>query len=843
MDGHDMLGNVACCSRRHDSYHHYAVSRATVTCLEQTTAMNSTKKRTVDAAPMGSVIASEIEKVEKALKENGRKQMLLNHTMNHEGRYPSASQDQLAVHDDPLVRLSRLERTADDLMLAQEIKSWMQDREAGSGSQLLSDCLRFSNLASLLIRHASTVRHATHLFRKVFEEEYLPFYEYLCDELIVLLGESLRAANYPERSSELLRQAVVTIDRPGDEGSGGTGPDAKAAVTICMCCNWRISIESVHSDLLQSLHKSSDGGSEPSGLDRIVLELWRPFVGRLRFHFLDEDETRLSSSRIERLPDLLFGYFREHVFAPGGVWDWIADGLVAMPWVRDGARINHIGKTAMDNSSSSRHSLAAQPRSALLIDLPLCFLNELVRIVQWIFGERVFFRHRMVAGPESNPIVITNAIEQLLQFDDFLQKLVQGAYFQTSSPNEVESYRRRLLSMTDVFVAGDDELMRWWLQQEREAALGLLFADSADASLLHRMSPRAELFCALMVSIQTKASVFSFSGPYLNQVAAPLCMHFLDAVHETATDLKGKLQQRRMLSDGDLYNVVNKWIELINGTNLAAQVLSDTVVSDADTALADDDAQAMNASRDIDRFGRSLQNLCQVLTDDFCTAFVECLLMERTKFALYLMRCPHLLCEDSDIDLTHSLSPDLRETARVMRIFLGACERTSRPSRAQTYGRQETHKEVDDFAAGRLRDGVVTLVSEKLLEVAMNYQGMTPDLFDSGCNMFAQDVNSIFASSRLPITALRLLDIARAMATDSASLVRIGGVLCGLAGMPAPLPEDTFMGDERLHEEATSMIRAKGFVFLAVEDIISVLNRRRDLRSPSRTTSESVRNL
>jgi hypothetical protein len=328
-------------------------------------------------------------------------------------------------------------------------------------------------------------------------------------------------------------------------------------------------------------------------------------------------------------------------------------------------------------------------------------------------------------------------------------------------------------------------------------------------------------------------------------------MHFLDAVHETASDLKGKLQQRRLLGDHDLSQVVNKWVELINGTNLAAQILSDSVTNEGDGTLVEDDEQAMSVSHDLERFGRSLQNLRQVLIDDFCMSFVESLLMERAKFAVYLMRCPHFLSEPSDMDegaaqsfqINRSVSPDLRETARVLRVFLGTCECASLASCTQAEVREETRDEIDDFAALRLRDGVLTLVSERLLEVAMNYEGTTPDLFVGGCTMFAQDVSSIFGTSMLPVVALRLLDIARAMALDSASLVHIGGVLCGLAGMPAPLPEDAFMDDDRLHEEATSMVRAKGFSFLEVEDMISVLNRRRDLRSPPRRVSDTVRNL
>jgi hypothetical protein len=752
-----------------------------------------------DDVVSSELISSEIESVVNALQVAERKKLKLRN-VNETGE-----------HQSPSSRLRQLERNANELLLAREVSIWMEDiirDDERSGEDLFSDCKRCESLSSLLCRNT---RQLSPLFQHLFEDEYVPLFHYVCDELIFFLRESLEHARYPERTADLLQ---------------GLG----SASDISRACASRVQVESSHVELLLSLQKPFDGAGQAS-LDAVVLELCRPFVERVRYHFLDN--ARLASGRIDRLPDLLLGYLREHIFAPDGVWDFVVDGISRIREKNDQlvAASDGIIDEKLEGGSSRRFGSP----SVDLTGLPVCFLNELIRIIQWVLGERNFFRHQHVAGPESNPLVICNAVQHLFQFDDFLLGLVR-----VIDPSS--THRRRLLRLTDIFLAGDDDLMQWWLNQERELAYNRLFENMPDDEPVNNVAPRAELFCALMVSIQAKASVFSFSGPYLSHVAAPLCVQFLDAVHESATELKEAIQRRRMLSDSELSLACEKWIELINGTDMAAGLLC---TQDAEQS---DEWQAQIASNDLDRFGRSLHNLRQVMIDDFCVAFVEVLLMERAKFASYLMRCPHLLGHDRVTSTSDSpegsqeasLSPDLRESARVLALFLLVCEGSSSTTALKADHSREVQGNAS-IAAARMREGVLTLVAEKLLEVAMNFQGSTPDLLTGGCVMFARDVHSLFDSALLPLEALRLLDISRVMAMESAALVHIGGVLCGLAGLPAPLPEDAFMGDERLHEEATSMVRAKGLAFVEVEDVISVLNRRRDLRaSPTRPSDPSM---
>jgi len=267
----------------------------------------------------------------------------------------------------------------------------------------------------------------------------------------------------------------------------------------------------------------------------------------------------------------------------------------------------------------------------------------------------------------------------------------------------------------------------------------------------------------------------------------------------------------------------------------------------------------LDANHDVVRFGKSLQSLEEVLLEDFANTFVETLLMERAKFAGYLMRCSSLLDtdgseehEDEALLATntsmlsasstmstasggdkHCISSDLRETARALHRFLRVCDEVSAvPVDDNDLERARRITETAQYAPRLMRGRVLELVAKKLMEVAMDYHGMSPDLLHYGCTVFAADVEALFASSpRLPPLALRLVDVTKLMAMESNELAQIGQALCGLAGQPAPLTEQVFEGDDRLYEEAMSMIRVKGLLFVELEDVLGILNRRRELNA------------
>ena len=499
----------------------------------------------------------------------------------------------------------------------------------------------------------------------------------------------------------------------------------------------------------------------------------------------------------------------------------------------------------------------------------------MIRTIQYVFSERNFFRHpSIISGPANSttiykPIFLIKAIEQILQFDAYIQTdvlypLTHNNDNDDGSSNKTSS--RKIIRLMDVCIVGDDELMQWWLDRERESILSTLFEDDISDTVavttqhdhsgmkpnqrLHRISARAELFCALFRSIQIKANIFTFTGPYYSTVAVPMCIEFLDAIHATITDMKHKLlttgskTKSKLPTNVQLNGMMDQWIEVINGTYMAASMLTNNTPNDS----SDNETSVVND--DMIRFGRSLQHLQVVIIDDLITTIIETIIMERCKFAAYLMRCSFLLSQQNpnttatgssmdNVD-TSTMSYDLSETYRVMSVILNRCWIMTDDNGADTTTSSslQSYLDINNFAPNMIRERILSSMAEKILEVALDIHGMTPDLNRYGCSIFANDAVTLLSqqndkngsfSIAVPEYVLRVLDIVKMMQYDSATLIGIGNALCGLSGQSAPITEDAFTMDDRIYDEAICMIRAKGLLYIELSDVITILNRRRDL--------------
>jgi hypothetical protein len=260
------------------------------------------------------------------------------------------------------------------------------------------------------------------------------------------------------------------------------------------------------------------------------------------------------------------------------------------------------------------------------------------------------------------------------------------------------------------------------------------------------------------------------------------------------------------------------WIELINGTQAAAvSLLKGTAPQFGMVSLP---TIVAAGDYDLARVGRSFERLREVLVDESSTTIVETLLMERARLASYLMRCSHVLASRDVVD-NKGLSPDLYDVANIFSLVIGKCNETDGFS-----------DELDQFAPAAIRLNVIDRLADKFLEVCLDAHAMTPDLVLQGCLVVAEDVNTLFNGLRSSL-ADRLLDVTKFMTMDNKSMHGLRMALFGLSQTPNA-PEELpllnyaqFASDGTLLDEATSMIRAKGYG-VHLEDAISILNRRRD---------------
>jgi hypothetical protein len=312
-----------------------------------------------------------------------------------------------------------------------------------------------------------------------------------------------------------------------------------------------------------------------------------------------------------------------------------------------------------------------------------------------------------------------------------------------------------------------------------------------------------------------------------------------------------------------------EWASLIAGTNLAAQAL----------LLHQSISKRDHHHNDLlDRVGESMKHLCTAMVEEFTSAFVETILMERAKLASYVMRSPFLLSHhppdldspgrrlkrDKDTSIRNvnfALSPDLNDSIHAMSVVVQACNQLmlklktmlpscepclNQPSNALYRGCSSIH------------EALKAAIGQKFLDIAIDPQGMTPEVRIGGAMQFQHDVmafNRLFrvgsdgceVGNIVPAIAIaepgpmeRAESASRLMSLDSSHIRAIREALRALA-VPSSTTEslvgrvavsnerldiDDFYSDERLMDEAVSMLEAKKFGALSLDEALSILNRR-----------------
>jgi hypothetical protein len=373
----------------------------------------------------------ELHEAERALQENERKRAAWN------------DDDSLHDNNDPPqrlplpVRLSQLDAAAHELILTQQIADWKKQRElqqhthSGSGDspytlRLFSEAAQLESLAEILLQCSEDNYWQLPLFQRLLDDEFLPYCDYVLDEFRFALRTQLQQANYPSSEGN---QSFL-------EEQAGSRDDLVSSNSyhprILQICEAIYNVGDCYRDVLR--HVGCANALQGPSSDLVIQELCRPFVERLDFHVAQQTAaTSKTTTRIERLPEWIFAYLKEHVFEGAACpWQLVCQGL------------------------ATSHKASC---------LPLDFLNEIVRLVQYILGQQQVFRHDKLVGPNSQPLQLMQAIEQLLRLDDYLQSLLRAIGQPTTD---------RLLRLMDVFVVGDDELMDWWYVTE--LCLCLVFA-------------------------------------------------------------------------------------------------------------------------------------------------------------------------------------------------------------------------------------------------------------------------------------------------------------------------------------------------------------------------------
>mmetsp|Transcript_26859 Transcript_26859/g.48818 ORF Transcript_26859/g.48818 Transcript_26859/m.48818 type:complete len:876 (-) Transcript_26859:104-2731(-) len=805
-----------------------------------------------------------------------------------------------------LGRLQQLNSAVGSLSFASDLYAVLREH-APTNKTLVSEVRRALALGYLLQSHSDVL--SNDMFDTAIQE-YIEWHSYVRSRLQSTLASMIRSSGYPsEKGCQVLQDEVEVYLEKIQDVDDNVNSDTDVignqsfdgADTISSCIAGLHELQLVHNSLLQTRLESrlQVSSGKHTRMDAVDV-LCKPVADRVLYHFLRHDEgnskgessSSLSSSRTDRLPEWLFRYMRDMITA--GPYELIASQIHVL-LERVQRRVEAKISAAMGTEGHEQHDQTTK-------DTRTYFLGEMEQLAQHVLHKRNFFRHPSVVGPSSSPMLLCSGIEQVLLFDAFLQSLIPVNDAVLSSDPDFDTSFPTLLG---AFVTSDAKLMAWWTEMEREYATTTLFdtpeeagtisdksALSTDDYSVQVFSRKAELFVALLESLRWKACAITdpqSQKKFVANAIVPLCMDYTDAIHTSATDLRGLLcRQRQIPSDDDICKNVQSWMEVITGTHLAATVLISPQFM-------------IGQSNDLGRLGRSLERLRDGIVDEFGSALVETILMERAKMASYLMRCPYILSMDEneveteeakenlmgdtrDMDLFSGeggLSSDLSEAVHVIAIVLRVCS-GSLDLVASMIGdpmvtegniiqqnnvnsnmvwknsdgggpgiNRGTIMNIAQFGPRAVIENIAGRIQTKFLEVALDEHGMSPDIAMVGSKVFRRDVSHVAdlfsVNPSAPRFFSRLQDIVNLMAMDKLQFNSLRGALHTLVqsissrrGMyendsglddggenNMVMVYEDFASDGTVLDEAQSMLQAKGFFMIQLEDVVSVMNRRK----------------
>ncbi|KAL3908203.1 MAG: hypothetical protein SGARI_003169, partial [Bacillariaceae sp.] len=225
--------------------------------------------------------------------------------------------------------------------------------------------------------------------------------------------------------------------------------------------------------------------------------------------------------------------------------------------------------------------------------------------------------------------------------------------------------------------------------------------------------------------------------------------------------------------------------------------------------------------------------LVDVMVEEFASIFVETILMERAKFASYLMMASHLISSEEweAEEVESELSVELKDTKVVLMYFHQVCNSILR-GHDDDLDNQSTASEdyagdnIAFFAPLKMRTHVMNQVADKFLEVALDINQVTPDIWSKGAAIFARDVYGLVGTCQDLPAVSRLLEVTKLMTMNIHAAQGLFAALGGLVGSTAFLDLDDFTADELVNEQAISMLKAKN-IHCPLADAVSILNRRR----------------
>lgn len=723
-----------------------------------------------------------------------------------------------------------------------------------------------TSLGTLLIQHASN--HYGNIKTEQFYATLMAWYKNLHKEtrqMACTLFRNHLQKESPEFPSSLQSSTIIANAFSSSTAGSSQQQPQQSWLGVAKCLvQLQIIFDAVQ--IAQQQPNTSTSLNPQWRLD-IVDELCRPIAERLRYHFLGEQSGLFTasssggggtessdklSSTMDRLPEWLFRYLRELMDNHGAhtvvmikgvqpLIDTVIDSLL----VSTSLLSNDIHDESDTYWGKNTQDVLMQLKQMYYSHSSTYFLREMSRMARHVLRANSFLNHPDMVGSECRDRAIAlRGIEQLFLFDDLVRKK-----FANGSNIDPMLYPVR---MTDTFLSSREDLLLWWIGDEREmASLRLqkcaastlssyaesgnnVAESSTDTANQQLCPPITDLFAALLYSSRSKVDAFSdvrSRQMYLANVVAPLCSEYLELMHGEAALLRKRLLARDVASGSDskLTSNVLEWISTITGVHMAAHA----VVRSHGASPSD-----QNPEHQLEGVIKAIFNFGDAMVDEFVSALVETIIVERAKFAGYAMRAAFILSDEhverrgqreKDVKDTLTLSPDLNDSIHVLSTCLKACQ----TAESRISSMKVKTAEMMYFGCQSIQDSLSYAIGRKFLDVALDPMGMCPEIHLGGAKQFCHDVCTFKAlfqhttSSEGPLE--RAVAASRLMALDTSQLAVLRNALRALVsfnGEGEALFISDFVDDSRLLKEADSMLAAKGFGSLALEEAVSIINRR-----------------
>mmetsp|Transcript_2514 Transcript_2514/g.3871 ORF Transcript_2514/g.3871 Transcript_2514/m.3871 type:complete len:679 (+) Transcript_2514:68-2104(+) len=458
-------------------------------------------------------------------------------------------------------------------------------------------------------------------------------------------------------------------------------------------------------------------------------ELVKPIVQRVRHHFLTSGT--IPQEKIMKIPHLIIAYLRQVI-----------------------------------------------PYTAPVVSTVQCevyFYPQINALIQHVLFQRGYFEK---IG-DASPVVLTNFIQDVLKYDEFIGDSIRA------------ECSEGLSSLTELLICKNTKLFDWWIKAQRNHAIYLLDRKASEVCVA-AITSTTESCLSLVCSQRLKVSLLRGvnRSRYLQQIIVPTCMHYLDLQHKRATGLRNGMNTSTM---HNLSANINQWLVMIESTRQMARVLTN-------------DHSPGSSSKSLDLQGlhtlsESFEKFSDAMVQECTHRYID-LLMERSALSSFLMTAGHLLSHGS---VYHQSG--MEDVFMILNVWNG--DFISTPNRINI--RIE------------IVSKICTFLQQQLLEVLLDE---SLEMIKEGCREFWLVVEGIVRAvngSDEQDFFGRLNGICRFMLDED----KIHGPICNLLDRDDDGKIDIFLleADGTLYEEVESMIRGKGYVHLTVSEACSILNR------------------